>query len=170
MLKHYPELFRGDPNWQRARAPSPPRPGASLSGRCTRRHPGRGAARCDRGALPIPARGCAGSACTISRGRCCALGRGGRLPKYGTPMCVALRRHLLREISRHLNAIVAKKVANVAHHRRRPAARRRPRLSHMNMAGKLQREGRRIEVRHVAEVLAGMTRNPRSVCRPGWRH
>jgi L-lactate dehydrogenase complex protein LldE len=26
----------------------------------------------------------------------------------------------------------------------------------MNMAGKLQREGRAIEVRHVAEVLAGM--------------
>jgi hypothetical protein len=30
----------------------------------------------------------------------------------------------------------------------------------MNMAGKLQREGRDIEVRHVAEVLAGMTREP----------
>jgi L-lactate dehydrogenase complex protein LldE len=30
----------------------------------------------------------------------------------------------------------------------------------MNMAGKLQREGRDIEVRHVAEVLAGMTQEP----------
>jgi L-lactate dehydrogenase complex protein LldE len=30
----------------------------------------------------------------------------------------------------------------------------------MNMAGKLQREGSGIEVRHVAEVLAGMTREP----------
>jgi L-lactate dehydrogenase complex protein LldE len=30
----------------------------------------------------------------------------------------------------------------------------------MNMAGKLQREGRSIEVRHVAEVLAGMTQEP----------
>jgi L-lactate dehydrogenase complex protein LldE len=30
----------------------------------------------------------------------------------------------------------------------------------MNMAGKLQREGSTIEVRHVAEVLAGMTREP----------
>jgi hypothetical protein len=30
----------------------------------------------------------------------------------------------------------------------------------MNMAGKLQREGRTIEVRHVAEVLAGMTQEP----------
>jgi L-lactate dehydrogenase complex protein LldE len=30
----------------------------------------------------------------------------------------------------------------------------------MNMAGKLQREGKPIEVRHVAEVLAGMTAEP----------
>ena len=30
----------------------------------------------------------------------------------------------------------------------------------MNMAGKLQREGRSVEVRHVAEVLAGMTAEP----------
>ncbi len=30
----------------------------------------------------------------------------------------------------------------------------------MNMAGKLSREGRKVEVRHVAEVLAGMTQEP----------
>jgi L-lactate dehydrogenase complex protein LldE len=30
----------------------------------------------------------------------------------------------------------------------------------MNMAGKLQRQGRKIKVRHVAEVLAGMTDDP----------
>ena len=30
----------------------------------------------------------------------------------------------------------------------------------MNMAGKLSREGRVVEVRHVAEVLAGMTSEP----------
>ena len=30
----------------------------------------------------------------------------------------------------------------------------------MNMAGKLQREGRSVRVRHVAEVLAGMTGSP----------
>ena len=30
----------------------------------------------------------------------------------------------------------------------------------MNMAGKLAREGRTIEVRHVAEVLAGLTQDP----------
>jgi L-lactate dehydrogenase complex protein LldE len=30
----------------------------------------------------------------------------------------------------------------------------------MNMAGKLQREGKPVEARHVAEVLAGMTADP----------
>jgi len=30
----------------------------------------------------------------------------------------------------------------------------------MNMAGKLQREGQSIKVRHIAEVLAGMTDTP----------
>jgi L-lactate dehydrogenase complex protein LldE len=30
----------------------------------------------------------------------------------------------------------------------------------MNMAGKLSREGKAVEVRHVAEVLAGMTDEP----------
>ena len=30
----------------------------------------------------------------------------------------------------------------------------------MNMAGKLSRDGRAVEVRHVAEVLAGMTDDP----------
>ena len=30
----------------------------------------------------------------------------------------------------------------------------------MNMDGKMKREGRKVEVRHVAEVLAGMTEAP----------
>ena len=57
------------------------------------------------------------------------------------------------------NAIVAKKTANIA------ATGADLLLAGdlgclMNMAGKLQREGRDIEVRHVAEVLAGMTQEP----------
>jgi len=57
------------------------------------------------------------------------------------------------------NAIVAKKTANIA------ATGAGLLLAGdlgclMNMAGKLQREGRDIEVRHVAEVLAGMTQEP----------
>ncbi len=57
------------------------------------------------------------------------------------------------------NAIVAKKAANIA------ATGAGLLLAGdlgclMNMAGKLQREGSAIEVRHVAEVLAGMTQEP----------
>jgi len=57
------------------------------------------------------------------------------------------------------NAIVAKKTANVA------ATGAHTLLAGdlgclMNMAGKLQREGRPISARHVAEVLAGMTHEP----------
>jgi L-lactate dehydrogenase complex protein LldE len=57
------------------------------------------------------------------------------------------------------NAIVAKKAVNIA------ATGADLLLAGdlgclMNMAGKLQREGRDIEVRHVAEVLAGMTQEP----------
>ncbi|GBE42529.1 MAG TPA: (Fe-S)-binding protein [Rhizobiales bacterium] len=57
------------------------------------------------------------------------------------------------------NAIVEKKTANIA-------ASNAPCLLAgdlgclMNMAGKLSREGRDIEVRHVAEVLAGMSGDP----------
>jgi L-lactate dehydrogenase complex protein LldE len=40
----------------------------------------------------------------------------------------------------------------------------------LNMAGKLSREGRAVEVRHVAEVLAGMTDEPPiGVAREAWR-
>jgi L-lactate dehydrogenase complex protein LldE len=57
------------------------------------------------------------------------------------------------------NAIVEKKTANVA------ASGAGMLLAGdlgclMNMAGKLQRDGKAIEVRHVAEVLAGMTDEP----------
>lgn len=57
------------------------------------------------------------------------------------------------------NAIVEKKTANIA------ASKTGCLLAGdlgclMNMAGKLSREGRQMEVRHVAEVLAGMTDGP----------
>jgi len=57
------------------------------------------------------------------------------------------------------NAIVEKKTANIG------ASEARCLLAGdlgclMNMAGKLSREGKNIEVRHVAEVLAGMTDGP----------
>jgi L-lactate dehydrogenase complex protein LldE len=57
------------------------------------------------------------------------------------------------------NAIVAKKAANaVASGAETLVAGDLGCL--MNMAGRLQRDGARIEVRHVAEVLAGMTAEP----------
>ena len=57
------------------------------------------------------------------------------------------------------NAIVEKKTANIT------ASEAKCLLAGdlgclMNMAGKLTREGKKIEVRHVAEVLAGMTDGP----------
>jgi len=36
----------------------------------------------------------------------------------------------------------------------------------MNMAGRLSREGRKIEVRHIAEVLAGQTDVPAIGAKP----
>ena len=64
------------------------------------------------------------------------------------------------------NAIVTKKAANVA------ATGAQTLLAGdlgclMNMAGKIQREGKDIDVRHVAEVLAGMTSEPAIGARPG---
>lgn len=66
------------------------------------------------------------------------------------------------------NAIVEKKTANIA------ASRSDCLLAGdlgclMNMAGKLSREGREMEVRHVAEVLAGMTDGPAIGARDGER-
>ncbi|MEM8743690.1 MAG: (Fe-S)-binding protein [Pseudomonadota bacterium] len=57
------------------------------------------------------------------------------------------------------NAIVEKKTANIA--ASDPDCLLAGDLGClMNMAGKMSREGRRIEARHVAEVLAGMTEEP----------
>ena len=57
------------------------------------------------------------------------------------------------------NAIVEKKTENIG------AAGAKTLLAGdlgclMNMAGKLKRQGSKVEVRHVAEVLAGMTEGP----------
>src|SRR5690242_7917258 len=57
------------------------------------------------------------------------------------------------------NAIVAKKAANV-HETGAETLLSGDLGCLMNIAGKLQREGKTIEVRHVAEVLAGMTDEP----------
>jgi L-lactate dehydrogenase complex protein LldE len=162
MLKtHYPELFHGDPNWM-------PRVAAF----CAKTHElvsflvdvlgvSRVEARCDRtvtyhdscsglrelGVRAQPRRLLAGvQGLTVKdmvdADVCCG---------FGGTFCVKYP-----DVS---NAIVGKKAANIA------ASGADMLVAGdlgclMNIAGKLQREGRTIEVRHVAEVLAGMTDAP----------
>ena len=159
MLKvHYPELFRGDPNWQpRADAFAAKcfelisflvdvmgvtASGAQFVGTVTY-HDSCSGLR-ELGVKAQPRRLLATVAgLTLSEmpdaDVCCG---------FGGTFCVKYP-----EIS---NAIVAKKVANIR------ATGAGTLLAGdlgclMNMAGKLSRDGSRIDVRHVAEVLAGMT-------------
>jgi len=162
MLKvHYPELFRGDPNWQPradAFAAKTYELVAFLVDVCGVR---RVAARLVATATYHDS--CSGLRELGVHDQPRALLRtveGLRLAEmrdanvccgFGGTFCVKYP-----EIS---NAIVAKKAANVA------ATGAGLLLAGdlgclMNMAGKLQREGSAIEVRHVAEVLAGMTQEP----------
>jgi L-lactate dehydrogenase complex protein LldE len=162
MLKvHYPELFRGDPNWQ-------PRADALaartwelvsfLTGVCG---VARVSARLD--AVATYHDSCSGLRELGVRDeprRLLASVEGLRLAEmrdanvccgFGGTFCVKYP-----DIS---NAIVAKKAANVA------ATGATLLLAGdlgclMNMAGKLSRDGSAIAVRHVAEVLAGMTDAP----------
>ena len=162
MLKvHYPELFRGDPNWQPradAFAAKTYELVAFLVDVCGVTA-GRGAARwtatyhdsCSGLARARRARAAAGAAAHRRRPA--------GSPRCATPMLLRLRRHVLREISRHLRRHRRQEGGRHRGHRRRPAARRRSRLSHEHGRQAAAR-GRAIEVRHVAEVLAGMTAEP----------
>jgi L-lactate dehydrogenase complex protein LldE len=162
MLKvHYPELFLGDPNWQPRADASAAKTYELVSFLVDVCGVSRVAAR-----LPVVATyhdSCSGlrelgvrdqprrllrtvEGLTLAEMRdanvCCG---------FGGTFCVKYP-----DIS---DAIVGKKTANVA------ATGADLLLAGdlgclMNMAGKLQREGRSIEVRHVAEVLAGMTQEP----------
>jgi L-lactate dehydrogenase complex protein LldE len=162
MLKvHYPELFRGDPNWApRADAFAAKtyelvsflvdvrgvtRVAAELAATATYHDTCSGLR--ELGVREQPRRllaTVAGLKLTEMRDAnvCCG---------FGGTFCVKYP-----DIS---NAIVAKKTANVV------ATGADLLLAGdlgclMNMAGKLQREGAAVEVRHVAEVLAGMTGSP----------
>jgi len=162
MLKmHYPELFHGDPNW-RARADAfagktyelvsflvdvlrVERVNAHFSGTVTYHDACSGLRELGIHAQPRRLLGTV-QGLTLTEMRdadvCCG---------FGGTFCVKYP-----DIS---NAIVAKKVANVA------ATGAQVLLAGdlgclMNMAGKLQREGKAIDARHVAEVLAGETDTP----------
>ncbi len=162
MLKvHYPELFHGDPNWEpRAAAFAEKtyelisflvdvmgvaRIDASFEGTATYHDSCSGLRELGVRVQPRRLLGTV-RGLTLKEMRdadvCCG---------FGGTFCVKYP-----DIS---NAIVGKKAANVA-------ATGVDMLVAgdlgclMNMAGKLQREGKPIEVRHVAEVLAGMTAGP----------
>ena len=162
MLKmHYPELFHGDPNWlPRAAAFAAKtyelvsflvdvlgvsRVDASLETTATYHDSCSGLRELGIRVQPRRLLGSVrGLALTEMRDAdvCCG---------FGGTFCVKYA-----DIS---NAIVEKKVANVA------ATGANLLIAGdlgclMNMAGKLQREGKPVEVRHVAEVLAGMTSEP----------
>jgi L-lactate dehydrogenase complex protein LldE len=162
MLKaHYPELFHGDPNWlPRADALAAKtyelvsflvdvlgvtRVDASLEGSATYHDSCSGLRELGVRVQPRRLLGTV-RGLTLTEMRdpdvCCG---------FGGTFCVKYP-----DIS---NAIVAKKAANVA------ASGAGMLIAGdlgclMNMAGKLQRDGSEIEVRHVAEVLAGMTAEP----------
>jgi L-lactate dehydrogenase complex protein LldE len=162
MLKmHYPELFHGDPNWlPRADAFAAKtyelvsflvdvlgvsRVDASLETTATYHDSCSGLRELGIRVQPRRLLGSVrGLALTEMRDAdvCCG---------FGGTFCVKYA-----DIS---NAIVEKKVANVA------ATGANLLIAGdlgclMNMAGKLQREGKPVEVRHVAEVLAGMASEP----------
>lgn len=162
MLKlHYPELFHGDPNW-RARADAfaaktfelvsflvdvarVERVNAHFSASATYHDACSGLRELGVHAQPRRLLGTV-QGLTLTEMRdsdvCCG---------FGGTFCVKYP-----DIS---NAIVSKKVTNVA------ATGANVLLAGdlgclMNMAGKLQREGKTIDVRHVAEVLAGVDDEP----------
>ena len=163
MLKaHYPELFAGDPNW-RARADAfaektyelvsflvdvlkVERVDAHFAGTVTYHDSCSGLRELGVHAQPRRLLG------TVQGLRLVEMHDAERL--------LRLRRHVLRQVSRHFQR-----------HRREEGRAMSRRPAHdtllagdlgclMNMAGKLQREGKEIDVRHVAEVLAGMTAAP----------
>jgi len=169
MLKaHYPELFEGDPNW-RARADAfaakchelvsflvdvlkVERVSARFDGAVTYHDACSGLRELGIHAQPRRLLGTV-QGLTLTEMRdadvCCG---------FGGTFCVKYP-----DIS---NAIVMKKSDNIA------ATGARTLLAGdlgclMNMAGKLQREGSAIDVRHVAEVLAGMTDGPAIGAPPG---
>ena len=169
MLKlHYPELFQGDPNW-RARADAfaaktyelisflvdvlrVERVNAHFSGTVTYHDSCSGLRELGVSAQPRRLLGTV-QGLTLSEMRdsdvCCG---------FGGTFCVKYP-----DIS---NAIVGKKAANVT------ATGAQALLAGdlgclMNMAGKLQREGKTIAVRHIAEVLAGMSDEPAIGVAPG---
>ena len=162
MLKvHYPELFRGDPNWQ---------PPADALAEKTYELVSFLVDVCgiDRVAVRLEATATYHDSCSGLRElgvrdqprRLLATIAGLRLTEMrDANVCCGFGGTFCVKYSEISNAIVGKKAAAIA------ATGADLLLAGdlgclMNMAGKLQRDGADIEARHVAEVLAGMTHEP----------
>jgi L-lactate dehydrogenase complex protein LldE len=162
MLKvHYPELFRGDPNWQPRADAFAEKTHELVSFLVDVCGVGRVAARLDAAATYHDS--CSGLRELGVRDqprRLLATVEGLRLAEMHDPnVCCGFGGTFCVKYPEISNAIVGKKAAAIA------ATGAGLLLAGdlgclMNMAGKLQRDGSAIEVRHVAEVLAGMTDEP----------
>ena len=162
MLKtHYPELFRGDPNWQPRADALAAKTYELVSFLVDICGVERVAARLDATATYHDS--CSGLRELGVRDqprRLLATVAGLRIAEMHDPnVCCGFGGTFCVKYPEISNAIVGKKVADIA------ATGASVLLAGdlgclMNMAGKLQRDGTAIEVRHVAEVLAGMTQQP----------
>ena len=163
LAKHYPELFADEPDMAiKADA---------FAAKChelvelPRRRlgvtSGRRALRRASSPITIPARACANSACMSQPRKLLASVEGlqPRRARRTRDVCCGFGGTFAVKYGELSDAIVAQKSAKIA------ATGADTLLAGdlgclMNMAGKLQREGRAVKVRHVAEVLAGMTDEP----------
>jgi len=162
MLKaHYPELFRGDPNWQPRADAFAAKTYELVSFLVDVCGVQRVAARFEATATYHDS--CSGLRELGVRDqprRLLATVAGLRIAEMRDPnVCCGFGGTFCVKYPEISNAIVGKKVADIA------ATGAGLLLAGdlgclMNMAGKLQRDGTTIEARHVAEVLAGMTQEP----------
>ena len=161
VIVHYPELFAGDAAWE-PRAEGCVRENLRAHRFSERRPESRRRARVStaRSRITIPVRACANSASRRSRASCSGMSQGLRLVEMKDPdVCCGFGGTFCVKYPDVSNKIVEKKTANIA------ASGAATLLAGdlgclMNMAGKLSREGKAIKVRHIAEVLAGMSDEP----------
>ena len=131
-----------------------------LPGRQARRRPASPRATTASSPITIPARACANSACATSRANCSRASKACSLVELDdADVCCGFGGTFAVKYGELSDAIVAQKSAKIA------ASGADTLLAGdlgclMNMAGKMQRQGKPVKVRHVAEVLAGMTDEP----------
>ena len=162
LKKHYPGLFKGDPHWEARASAFAAKVHELVSFLVDVRGASAASRRSSKTPSPttIPARACASSASRRSRAQLIASIEGVRFVEMQDPdVCCGFGGTFCVKYPDISNAIVEKKTESI------DAAGANTLLAGdlgclMNMAGKLKRQGSKVEVRHVAEVLAGMTDTP----------